>query len=180
MYLETERMILRNFKIEDLDDFHEIFGDDEAMENCEPTYDKSKTKKFLNTFYINKNPRGAFAAELKENKKLIGYVLFKSIDEPEIFEIGWIFNKNYWRKRYAYEICRRLISHGFEEMKLHKISAEAIDDNKSVSLMKKLGMRLEGIQRKHSKSNEGAWCDLHWYGILEEDYFKDITLSKNV
>jgi len=71
----------------------------------------------------------------------------------------------------AYEICNKLISYGFEDMKLHKICAEAIDEIKSVSLMKKLGMEFEGIQRKHTKSNEGIWRDLYWYAILDEDYF---------
>jgi RimJ/RimL family protein N-acetyltransferase len=178
MYLETERMILRDFVIEDLHDLYEIFGNDEVMKYCEPAYDKIKTEDFLINFCINRNPKGAFGAVLKNNKKLIGYVLFKTIDEPEIFEIGWIFNKNYWRKGYAYEICNRLINYGFEDMKLHKISAEAIDDVKSTSLMEKLGMKHEGTQRKHTKSNEGTWCDLLWYGILAEDYFKSEYVKK--
>jgi RimJ/RimL family protein N-acetyltransferase len=179
MHLETERMILRDFMAEDLDDLHEILGDEEVMKDLESAYDKAKTEDFLNRFCINRNPKGAFAAILKENRKLIGYILFNSIDEPEIYEMGWIFNKDYWRRGYAYEICSRLISYGFEEMKLHKISAETINKEKSIPLMEKLGMKLEGMQRKHSKSNEGTWCDLYWYGILEEDYFVDKNYFNN-
>jgi RimJ/RimL family protein N-acetyltransferase len=130
-----------------------------------------KTDCFLREFCIERDPKGAYATVLKETGKVIGYVLFTSIDEPEIYEIGWIFNKDYWRKGYAFEICSRLIRHGFEDLELHKISAEAIDSDKSVSLMKKLGMQLEGVQRKHSKASDGQWRDLHWYAILGEDYF---------
>jgi RimJ/RimL family protein N-acetyltransferase len=173
MQLETKRIILRDFMVEDFYDLHEILGDEEVMKYLEPAYDKVKTENFLNDFCINRNPKGAFAATLKENGKLIGYILFKPIDEAEIYEIGWIFNKDYWRKGYAFEICSRLISYGFEDMKLHKISAETIDKEKSIPLMEKLGLKLEGMQRKHSKSNTGVWCDLYWYGILEEDYFVD-------
>ena len=169
MNIATERMILRDFILEDIDDLHEIFGDHEVMKNCEPAYNKAKTKKLLENFCIKR--KGAFAAVLKESQKVIGYVLFNSIDEPEIYEIGWFFNRNYWRKGYAYEICTRLIDYGFEDMKLHKICAEAMDEDISVELMKKLGMKLEGVQRKHTKSNEGIWCDMHCYAILEEDYF---------
>ena len=171
MLLETERMILRDFTLEDLDDLHEIFSNPIVMENIESTYSLEKTRSFLISFCIERNPKGAFAAVLKETGKVIGYVLFKSIDEPEIFEIGWIFNKDYWRKGYAFEICSRLIKYGFEEMKLHKISAEAIDEVKSIPLMKKLGMKQEGTQRKHTKNNKGEWTDLFWYSILDEDYF---------
>ena len=170
MYLKTNRMILREFTIDDLSDFHEIFSDEEVMEHTEPPYTLEKSKQFLSDFCINREPKGGFAAVLKKSKKVIGYVLFKPIDEPEIYEIGWIFNKNYWRKGYASEICRELVRHGFEEMKLHKICAEATDIEKSVSLMKKLGMTQEGVWRKHVKREGGKWEDLHWYAILAEDY----------
>jgi len=171
MYLETERMILREFTMGDLQDFHEIFSDPEVMKNTEPPYDLEKSETFLKEFCIKRDPKGGFAAVLKESGKVIGYVLFCPVDDPEIYEIGWIFNKDYWRKGYAFEICSRLISYGFVELELHKICAEAIDADKSVSLMKKLGMQYEGTQIKHSKNNEGEWCDLHWYAILGEDYF---------
>ena len=171
MFIETDRMILRDFKVEDLHELHEIFGDAEVMKYTEPPYDIDKTKEFLINFCIERKPKGAYAAVLKETGKVIGYVLFKSVDAPEIYEIGWIFNKSFWRQGFASEICGELISYGFESMNLHKICAEAIDTSKSVPLMKKLGMQLEGVQRKHSKSGEGEWCDLHWYAILAEDYF---------
>jgi len=170
MYLETERMILRDFTMDDLGDLHEIFSDPLVMKNTELPYDLEQSESFLKDFCVERDPKGGFAAVLKETGKVIGYVLFKSIDEPEIFEIGWIFNKDYWRKGYAYEICSRLIKHAFEDMELHKICAEAIDTDKSVSLMKKLGMQSEGVWRKHSKNNDDEWCDLHWYAILHEDY----------
>jgi len=170
MYLETDRMVLRDFTIDDLDDFQEIFGDAEVMKHTEPPYDREKSKEFLKDFCIEREPKGAFAAVLKETGKVIGYVLFNSVDEPEIYEIGWIFNKSYWRCGYAYEICSRLISYGFEEMELHRICAEAEDVGKSVPFMKKLGMREEGVFRKHTKSSDGRWCDLYWYAILREDY----------
>ena len=35
MYIETPRMIIRDFILEDAADLHDIFGDDETMENCE-------------------------------------------------------------------------------------------------------------------------------------------------
>ena len=174
MNIETERLVLRDFIIGDLDDLHEILGDAEVMENTEPPYDREKTESFLRSFCVEREPKGAFAVVLKETGRVIGYILFKTIDEPEIFEIGWIFDKAYWRQGYAFEICSRLISYGFNDMKLHKICAEAIDGIKSVSLMKKLNMKFEGKQRKHTKSNDGKWRDLYWYAILDEDFFKTV------
>ena len=50
MHIETPRMIIRDFTPEDAADLHDIFGDDETMENCEPAYDFEKTKEFLTSF----------------------------------------------------------------------------------------------------------------------------------
>jgi len=168
MELETKRMILRDFTSDDLQDLHEIFSDPIVMEHTEPPYDLAKTQELLDGFCIKK--RGAFAAVLKSSGKMIGYVLFREDDEPDIYEAGWIFNKDYWGKGFAYEICSALIAHGFNDMGLHKICATATDVVKSVGLMKKLGMTQEALHRKHTKSNDGVWQDLYKYAVLREDY----------
>ena len=167
MYIETERMIIRDFIPEDAADLHGIFGDEETMLSCEPAYDFEKTEKFLNVFCIGQN--GAVAGVHKESGKMMGYILFNEFDEG-VYEMGWIYNRNYWRQGYAYESCKAVINYAFGELKAHKIFAEAIDTVKSVELMKKLGMQLEGIQRSQTKDNHGAWADLYFYGLLEDDW----------
>lgn len=165
MLVETQRLIIRDFNAGDVNDLHEILGDDETMKNCETAYDRKKTQNFLETFCIAQ--KGAVAAVHKDSKKVIGYILFKSLEES-IYEIGWIFNKKYWRLGYAYEACSALIAYGFLEMDIHKVVAETID-KKSVSLMEKLGMKREGVQRSQTKDNLGNWTDLYLYGILQSD-----------
>ena len=144
MLIETERMILRDFCPDDVNDLHEIFGDAETMQNCEPAFHFDKTQKFLEEFCIAK--KSAVAAVLKNSRKIIGYVLFKPWEEA-VYEIGWIFNKKYWRQGYAYEACAEVIVYGFRELNVHKVIAETIDGQKSVQLMEKLGMRCESVQR---------------------------------
>lgn len=166
MYIETDRMIIRDFDADDLNDLHDIFGDDETMENCEPAYTVEKTADFLQKFCMEK--KGAVAAVHKETDKVIGYILFKEYGE-EVYEIGWIFNKGFWRQGFAFESCKAVVDYAFDNMNAHKVFAEAIDGIKSVNLMKKLGMKLEGIQRSQTKDNFGNWVDLYFYGILTED-----------
>lgn len=166
MLIETERMILRNFNQDDVCDLHEIFSDEETMKNCEPAYHFEKTQKFLEEFCIVK--KGAVAAALKDSNKMIGYILFKPL-EDSVYEIGWIFNKEYWRQGYAYEACSALMAYGFRERNIHKVVAETIDVQKSVRLMEKLGMQCEGVQRSQTKDCLGAWTDLYLYGKLQSD-----------
>jgi len=60
MNLETERMLLRDFTLEDIDDFLEIFSDSEVMEHVEPAYDREKALGFLTSFCIERKPKGGF------------------------------------------------------------------------------------------------------------------------
>ncbi len=169
MYIETQRMIIRDFIPEDAADLHKIFGDYETMENCEPAYDFEKTEKFLTSFCIGR--KGAVAAVHKESGKLIGYILFNEVDEG-VYELGWIFNRSFWRQGYAYESCKAVINYAFRELNAQKIFAETIDAVKSVGLMRKLGMQFEGIQGRQTKDTHGNWADLYFYGLPEEDWRK--------
>lgn len=170
MQLETSRLILRPFQPDDLSDLQEILGDTGTMQHVEPAYHPAQTEAFLQGFCIGK--RGAFAAVQKATGKVIGYVLFHPYGEPEVYEIGWIFNRNYWRRGYAFEACSALVRYAFSELGAHKVFAETIDPVKSVGLMKKLGMQPEGVQRRQTRDHTGQWADLHLYGLLREDFEK--------
>lgn len=166
MHIETPRMIIRDFTPEDAADLYDILSDDETMENCEPAYDFKKSRDFLTDFCIGRN--GAVAAVHKDSGKMIGYILFNGSDRG-VYEMGWIFNRNFWRQGYVCESCQAVISYAFSELKIHKIFAETIDTVKSVRLMKKLGMQFEGIQRNHTRDRHGKWTDLYLFGLLEGD-----------
>lgn len=166
MYLETKRLIIRDFASEDAQDLYEILGDGEVMRYSEPAYDFEKTRAFLHSFCIGR--RAAVAAALKDGGKLIGYLLFHELT-PGLYEMGWFFGRRFWRQGYAYEACSAVIEHAFDKQKAHKIFAETTDPVKSAGLMQKLGMRLEGVQRGQTLDEHGNWTDLYLYGILRED-----------
>ena len=166
MYLETPRIIIRDFTPDDAADLHEILGDAETMEYCEPAYNFEKTKAFLTSFCIGR--KGAVAAVHKESGALVGYILFNEFDGG-VYELGWFFNRRFWRQGLAFESCKAVIDYAFTERKAHKIFAETIDAVKSVGLMRKLGMQPEGILRSHTRNSHGAWTDLYCCGLLESD-----------
>lgn len=166
MNIETGRIIIRDFTMNDIHDMQDILGDAEAMKNCEPAYTIEQTADFVQKFCIEK--RGAVAAIHKDTGKVIGYILFNEFDES-IYEMGWFFNRAFWGQGFAYESCKAVIDNAFDTMNAHKVFAETIDGMKSVNLMKKLGMKLEGVQRSQTKDNFGNWADVYFYGLLSED-----------
>ncbi len=169
MYIETPRMIIRDFMLKDATDLHDILGDDETMENCEPAYDFEKAQRFLTDFCILRH--GAVAAVHKESGKMIGYILFNEFDNG-VYEMGWIFNRSYWRQGYSLEACKAVIDHAFGELKAHRIFAETIDAIKSVGLMHRLGMKLEDVRQNQVRDAHSNRADLYVYGLSECDWRK--------
>ncbi len=165
--LETTRLFIRDFAPEDAADLQEILGNAETMEYSEAPYDFKKTENFLNSFCIDR--RGALAAVHRESGKLIGYILFNELEEA-VYEIGWFFNRKFWGQGYAYEACRAVIDYAFGKLKANRIFAETIDTTKSVGLMQKLGMKLEGVQQGQTSDNHGNLADLYLYGLFAEDW----------
>lgn len=162
MQLETPRMLIRNFLADDADDLHEILGDAQTMEYSEPPYDLEQTKRFLESFCIARG--GAVAAVDRQTNKVIGYILFTEVEAGE-YELGWFFNRHFWRKGYAYEACKGLMDYAFGTMGVEKIFAETIDGVKAVGLMEKLGMHLEKIQHDHE--HHRTW---YIYGMEKCDW----------
>ena len=60
-YLETPRLVIRPFTMEDFDALWEIFGDPETMEHVAP-YTEEEAREFLRTFcvYASRPRRNAF------------------------------------------------------------------------------------------------------------------------
>ena len=164
MNIETLRLRIRDFITEDAVDLQEILGDAETMAHCEPPYDMEKTKQFLHDFCIEK--KGAMAAVQKESGKVIGYILFNSFGEGE-YEIGWIFNRAYWRRGYAYEACSAVIGYAFGQLKARRIFAETVDLEKSVPLMCKLGMHKAGVEQICVENKQ---MEMHLYGLAENEW----------
>ena len=60
-----------------------------------------------------------------------------------------MLNPDYWGKGIATEALTRVLQFGFEELKLHRIEARFIEENKrSLRVMEKVGMTFEGVFRE--------------------------------
>lgn len=107
---ETERLVLRRYKKEDLQDLFEYLSDQEVVE-YEPykPLTLNETKENLE-WRIGTDEM--IAVELKSSHKMIGNV-YMGKREFEALEIGYVFNRNYWGHGYAAESCKALIQQAF-------------------------------------------------------------------
>ncbi len=65
---------------------------------------------------------------------------------------------------------KALIPFTFEELRLHRIEAACMPDNRaSICVLERCGFRHEGLARNYLKIN-GAWRDHLLYALIQEDY----------
>ena len=174
--LPTERLVLREFTKGDWQAVHEYASDPEVVCYMDwgPNTEK-ETRDFIRRAMASyrEKPRYGyqFAVILKEEDRLIG-ACGLHVSNPDHREawIGYCFNRHYWGKGYATEAARRLVTFGFDELKLHRIFATCDPQNKgSVRVLEKAGMRREGRLREH-KWVKGRWRDSFLYAILDHKW----------
>jgi [ribosomal protein S5]-alanine N-acetyltransferase len=165
----TERLIMRRYDNDDCRDVYEYLSDKQVMRYIEEPFNHKQVEDFVNLFTCN-NPK-VYGLVEKISNKVIGHVIFHPYEYDSVYEIGWILNKNYHGKGYAFEISKELIKYGFEKLELHRIFATTVKGNTvCCHLLEKLNMHREAVFRK-ANFDKGGWIDEYWYAILEEDYF---------
>lgn len=150
---ETERLILRRYNDDDLQDLYEYLSNPKVVE-YEPykVMNMDEVKKILD-YRISSEE--FLAVELKENNKMIGNIYLGKRD-LESLEIGYVFNEKYWKQGYAKESCEKLIEEIFKNG-THRIFAECDPNNEdSWKLLEKMSFEREG----RLKHNVYFWRDI--------------------
>lgn len=146
--IETDRLIIRNWRDGDRDLFHEINSDDRVMAFFPFRRDRAQSDAFLERIRAEIDTRGyGFTAlELKETCETIGFAgLMPTRIVPSLpagcVEIGWRLATRFWGHGYATEAAERLLAFGFDELDLPEIVSFAVWNNHaSTAVMRRIGL----------------------------------------
>ena len=173
--LETSRLILRKFKLTDVDDLFE-YASNKNIDKYVPWHvynDRNEAVEFINSKIqrYNEGKLSSWAIELKKNNKMIGSIDFgKWYTKSNCATIGYTISCDYWNNGYATEALREVIKFGFETMKLHRIQMEHVKENvASGKVMMKNGLKYEGTLRD-AAYYKGKYYDKKIYSILKKEY----------
>ena len=115
--IETERLILRQYTLDDFDALYEILSDPETMQHYPAPYDEEKTRTWItwNLDNYEKYGFGLWAVVLKETGEFIGDcgITLQNIDGEILPEIGYHIHKKYWQRGFAKEAARAVRDWGF-------------------------------------------------------------------
>lgn len=174
--IETDRLILRQWKLDDVNDVVE------GLNNLNVTrwlaqvpfpYTEEDAKSFINKSIENNLYN--FAIVLKEENKVIGGTQLTNISYVHGTAGGGIWlNEKYQGQGYGTEAFGARIKYAFEELGLRRLENGYFKENeKSHKMQLRFGYKDEGIRRKKFISQStGKYEDEYITGLLKEEWIK--------
>ncbi len=179
MNMITERLIIRDMHLSDLENIHRYASDFlhvKYMTWGPNTYEE--TKRFL-VEAIEKNnmkPRKNYDLAITDKKSgtMMGGIGIYLNDDMDQAMMGWIIHKDYWNQGFVTEAAKALMDFAFNVLDLRRIYATCDAENiASWRVMEKLGMRKEAhfVLSRMFRKEMGYRDELH-YAILKSEYIQ--------
>jgi len=175
--LKTERLILRPFEPDDATDVQQLAGNEEVARNTLAMpfpYLDGMAEAWINNQQkeFEEGRAIVFAITLRPSNKLIGAIGLSLQLQYSLAEMGYWIGVPYWNYGYCTEAVKAVINYGFENLKLHKITASHFENNPaSGRVMEKAGMFYEGRLISHL-FHWNEYKNLIYYGIIEPGFNK--------
>jgi RimJ/RimL family protein N-acetyltransferase len=176
--IETDRLLLRPFRLEDARRVQQLAGDRSVAAttlNIPYPYEDGVAENWIRSHPENfaKRESATFAVTLKseaDDIALMGAIGLTLAMPHARGEMGYWIGKPYWGRGYCTEAARAVLDFGFVELGLQRIFARHMDSNPaSGRIMEKIGMQYEGCLRQHV-NKWGQSVNINLYGILRSEY----------
>jgi RimJ/RimL family protein N-acetyltransferase len=144
--MKTERLLLRQWRDQDLDAWAEMNADPAVREFLGGPVTREQAAGAMHGFAADLAARGWgwWAVEVAATGAFIGFAGLDPVDEDKPFdgvEIGWRLSRESWGHGYATEAARACLEYGFTTLDLPEILAIAAAGNeRSHAVMRRLGM----------------------------------------
>lgn len=175
--LETDRLILRPFTLEDAETMYRNWASDPEVTKYLPwtPHESVQVTRSLLEDWISQYDKDDYyhwTIVLKENsEEPIGSISAVQKDDAiKMVHIGYCIGKKWWKQGITSEALAALIKFFFEEVGINRIELRHDPRNpNSGKVMMKCGLQYEGTHRQAALNNQGI-CDSAMYAILADDY----------
>lgn len=180
--IQTKRLVLRQWRKEDLAPFAALNADPKVMEYFPSTLSREESDSLAHRIQSKMEERGygMWAVAIPGIADFIGFIGLNNEDKstfPAHFtpavEIGWRLGFDYWGKGYATEGAKAVLAYGFESLNLEEIvSFTAVQNMRSRRIMEKIGMHHDSKDDfDHPKLPEGHALRRHvLYRIGQQEW----------
>jgi RimJ/RimL family protein N-acetyltransferase len=169
--IETERLLLRQWRDGDWQGLHRTYGDPEVMSWIgAPAGDLASTAAAVGRMSMHWRllGYGMFAVEERTSGEIVGRVGLMlhpdwPLDGPKV-EVGWTLQRSAWGRGYATEGAKASLEFGFDVLDLPQIFSMTRPDNaRSRAVMERCGLTQRGELVFH------GWRQVH-YAIDRKDW----------
>lgn len=173
--LVTPRLVIREYAAADVRAVTSISSDPDVVRYVRwGPHDEEATRRFLNDAEASRTAvprlRSLLAVSEAEGARIVGGCSLE-VHRPHDREanIGFYLGRSWWGRGYATELIKALLTWGFEELSLHRISATAdVRNVASWRAMERAGMCREGHLRRHMWQRD-EWRDSLLYAVVEDE-----------
>lgn len=175
--LETERLILRKYSLNDAEDMFNNWASNPNVTKFmtwQPYSSIDEVRKYILECidsYSNDSTYN-WIIEFKESGQAIGSISIVEFRENvNAAVVGYCIGESYWHKGITTEAFKQVIKFLFEEVGVNRIEAyHDVNNPHSGGVIKKCGLTYEGTNRQASFANQGIY-DRAVYAYLREEYF---------
>lgn len=146
MNIETERLLLREYNLNDVPFIFKLMNSEGWLKNIGDRNIKTleDAEAYLQKNYLSsyeKHGFGPYLVTLKEDGTPIGSSGLYKRDNLDFPDVGFAFLSEFANKGYAYESAKAVMNYAAEKLKLQTIVGITLPENSaSIKLLKKLGL----------------------------------------
>jgi RimJ/RimL family protein N-acetyltransferase len=171
--LQGQQIRLREFRHDDLDPTMRVVADDRVtrwMSFDSLTREQQEARLTAALERATARPRTEFyLAVTLADDELIGFARL-GLTGVQAAKLGYAIAADHWGRGYATDAARAMVTFGFRDLGLHRITAAIGPENAaSMAVVKRLGFTREGHLRDHVFTN-GAWRDSVLWSILAHEW----------
>ena len=170
--VRTARLSLREFVKSDFDAVHAYSSDPRVTRYLFfGPRDQQGTAEYLEGLLASQHERPRTRFELAVEEIASGRVIGAcdlSLIERNVVDLGYMLGAQDWGKGFATEIALALIDAAFFDLRADRvISTVDINNDASIRVLEKIGMRWEAVFRKHRRA-KNRWWDCHLFVLPRE------------
>jgi RimJ/RimL family protein N-acetyltransferase len=143
--IRTERLVLREWRDDDRDDWAAMNADPEVMEFYPSTLDRAQADAAFDRLSAGVAERGWGLWAVEHEGRFLGYTGLSTVGFDAHFtpatEIGWRLRRDAWGHGFATEAARAALGFAFDDLGLAElVSFTSVINKRSRAVMARLGM----------------------------------------
>ncbi len=174
--IETDRLILRRYVIEDADAMYKNWASDSEVTkfltwqpHSSVEVSRSIIENWLKEYSDEKYYQWAIVLKANGNEPIGDISVGQMNEDISMVHIGYCLGRAWWRRGIMSEALKAVMDFMFDTVEVNRVESRHDPMNpNSGKVMQKCGMKYEGTLRSADRNNQGI-CDACYYALLRSE-----------